>query len=64
MAKIIESVLTCPFCNCKFIVEKDEIQIIKVYSAVGYDHHDVFKILKCPLCGENVKEKFLRAEGL
>ena len=62
MAKIIDNTLTCPFCNCKFEVEKDDVKIIKEYSAVGYYHYNVYKIIKCPVCDENAVEKFLRVE--
>ena len=63
MAKIIESIQTCPFCNCKFEVEKDDIRIIRRYSWVGYYHHEIYKILNCPICGSVVKEEFLRNES-
>ena len=63
MAKIIETIQTCPFCNCKFEVEKDDIKIVREYSAVGYNHYDYYRVLNCPICETVVKEEFLRSES-
>lgn len=62
MAEIIDNTLTCPFCKCKFKVDKDDVKIVKEWSSVGYYHYDVYKKITCPICGETAVEKYLRAE--
>lgn len=57
MAEIIDNTFTCEFCNCKFKVNRNRIETHESYSAVGYYHYDIFKRIKCPICGETVKEK-------
>lgn len=54
---IIDNTLTCDFCGCKFKVTKENIEIIQEFSSVGYYHKDVYKIIKCPICGEVVRKR-------
>lgn len=63
MADILDNTMVCSFCNCKFKVEKDDVETIKVHSSVGYYHYDVFKRIKCPICGENAMMKKIGIES-
>ena len=59
---IIDNTLTCDFCNCKFEITKENIEISKVFSSVGYYHNDIYKIIRCPICNEIVKKRKFAVE--
>lgn len=63
MAEILENTMVCSFCNCKFKVEKNDVETIRVYSSAGYYHYNVFKRIKCPICGENAMIKKIGIEN-
>lgn len=54
---IIDNTLTCDFCNCKFEVTKENIEITHEFSSVGYYHKNIYKIIRCPICNEIVKQR-------
>lgn len=37
MAKILDNTITCPLCNCKFKVEKEDVETIKGWLARDKD---------------------------
>ena len=60
--EIIANTIDCPFCNCKFTVSKDDIKLDRVFSSVGYYHHNIYKRIYCPMCGEIAREKFVGSD--
>lgn len=54
---IIDNTLTCDFCNCKFKVTKENIEIVQEFSSVGYYHKNIYKIISCPICNEIVRKR-------
>ena len=59
---IIDNTLTCDFCNCKFEITKENIEITKEFSSVGYYHKYIYKMIRCPICNEIVKKRKIAVE--
>ena len=64
MAEIIDSTLTCPFCNCKFKITSEDIKIAKEYAGMNVfgEHYIVNKQIECPVCKELVVRKIIGYE--
>lgn len=49
----VNNVAKCPFCQCEFKIDKEDIKVEKIPS---YDrgYFTLYKVIKCPVCDEYI----------